>query len=100
MFQPVLVSCGAITGHPREVPGSVCLVPSGFGLHGKALVVGEPTPDGFKTHPPLAKAELISDGGSSSGITFGKGENTYCETAARREGREDVRETTLSEGSQ
>lgn len=69
MFQPVLVSCGPITGHLREVPGSVCLAPSGFGWHGKVLVVGEPTPAGFKTDPPLDKVELISSGRKTSGIT-------------------------------
>lgn len=96
VFQPVLVACGPITGHLREVPGSVCLAPSGFGLHGKILVVGEPTPGGFKTDPPLVKAELISNGGSTSGITcLGREKTPNCGTAARREVGEDVRETTL-----
>lgn len=69
VFLPVLIARGPVTGHLREAPGSVCLAPSGFGLHGRVLIVGEPTPDGFKTDPPLAKAELISDGGRTPGIT-------------------------------
>jgi len=34
------------------------------------LCLIEPMPASSKTHPPLAKAEFISKGGSASGITY------------------------------
>ncbi|KAK4817730.1 hypothetical protein QYF61_026530 [Mycteria americana] len=51
------------------------------------LLHEEPMPDSSKTDPPLAKAEPISDGGSTSGITHLRQGKSCCATAAavRRE---------------
>jgi len=47
----------------------------------------EPIPGGSKTDPPLPKAKPISDGGSTSGITYlSRGRKTSAgETAVERE---------------
>lgn len=46
----------------------------------------EPVPASSKTDSSLAKAEPISDNGSSSVITYLRTEKICCTTAARREG--------------
>jgi len=45
----------------------------------------EPVPDGSKTDPLLAKAKPVSEGGSTSVITYLRRGKTCCETAAGRE---------------
>lgn len=54
----------------------------------------EPMPAGSKTDPPMAKAEPISDDGSTSGITYLSGKPTL-EQAPGRPWRE---EPTLEQG--
>lgn len=77
----------------------------GLCLHGKVLVVEEGAtgvtsvrscqkfplcltekmPDGSRTDPALAKAEPISDRGSTSGIKYLKSRKTSCTTTTGRE---------------
>ena len=75
-----------------------------FGLHGKVLVVGEaagvasvrrdqelppcrtePVLAGSKMDPLLAKAEPISDGGSTSVIAYLEGEKKLLHSSSQRE---------------
>ena len=89
------------------LPSNLCYV---LGLRGKVLVAGgatgvasvrrcqklplcpiEPMPASSKMDPLLAKAELISDSGSASGITSLRKGKSYCTAAiAARERSEKM----------
>jgi len=56
----------------------------------------KPVPASSETDPPLAKAKPVSDGGSTSVITYlRRGKKTCGETAVDREEGNCVNETTL-----
>ncbi|KAK4810783.1 hypothetical protein QYF61_008755 [Mycteria americana] len=48
--------------------------------------MGEPTPAGSKTDPPLAKVEPISDGGSTSVITYLRREKKLLRNSSQKRG--------------